>query len=84
MIRRLVLAAALFPLSAGLAQQAGGNADATSAPQEIQVPVPTSRIAVPPGFFERHSRSMRMTPRQAASQVSPRPTRHPRGNVLSF
>ena len=44
MIRRLVLSAALFPLSAGLAQQSGSATDSANAPQEIQVPVPTSRV----------------------------------------
>ena len=44
MIRQFVLAAALLPWGAAAAQQAGGTADSTSTAQEVQVPVPTSRI----------------------------------------
>ena len=50
MIRQFVLAAALLPWSAAAAQQAGGTSDSTKAAQEIQVPVPTSRIDIYAGL----------------------------------
>ena len=50
MIRQLVLVAALLPWGAGWAQQAGGAADSAKAPQEVQTPVPTSRVEIYAGL----------------------------------